>query len=50
MVEACDLVLAGGQVVTPGGIVQGGVAVRDGRIAAIGDARDLPPARRTIER
>src|SRR3954468_8404104 len=49
MAELCDLVLEGGQVVTPGGIVQGGVAVRDGRIAAIGGSRELPPARRTID-
>jgi dihydropyrimidinase len=49
MAELCDLVLEGGQVVTPGGIVQGGVAVRDGRIAAIGGRQDLPPARRTLD-
>ena len=49
MADACDLVLTGGRVVTPGGIVDGGVAVRDGRIAAIGGARDLPPAPRTID-
>jgi len=49
MTETCDLVLAGGQVVTPGGIVDGGVAIRDGRIAAVGGAADLPPARRTID-
>src|SRR5579884_575292 len=49
MADTCDLVLVGGQVVTPGGIVDGGVAVRDGRIAAIGGPRDLPPAARTID-
>src|SRR5581483_6616674 len=49
MADECDLVLVGGRVVTPGGVVDGGVAVRDGRIAAIGGARDLPPARRTID-
>ena len=49
MAESCDLVLVGGPVVTPGGIVDGGVAVRAGRIAAIGGARDLPPAARTID-
>ncbi|HEY7066540.1 MAG TPA: amidohydrolase family protein [Chloroflexota bacterium] len=49
MAESCDLVLVGGPVVTPGGIVDGGVAVRNGRITAIGGARDLPPAARTID-
>src|SRR5919199_1266694 len=49
MADECDLALVGGRVVTPGGVVDGGVAVRDGRIAAIGGARDLPPARRTID-
>jgi dihydropyrimidinase/dihydroorotase len=49
MPEQCDLALVGGRVVTPGGVVAGGVAVRDGRVAAIGGARDLPPAARTIE-
>jgi dihydroorotase-like cyclic amidohydrolase len=49
MLESCDLKLVGGPVVTPGGIVEGGVAIRDGRIAAIGSARDLPAARRTID-
>ena len=48
MAEACDLVLTGGRVVTPGGIVEGGVAVRGGRIVAIGGA-GTAPASRTID-
>ncbi|NJC34589.1 dihydroorotase [Sphingomonas jejuensis] len=41
-----DLILTGGTVHTPGGPVQAPVGVRDGRIAAIGDAGD---AGRTID-
>src|SRR3954453_12837424 len=49
MVDACDLALVGGRVVTPGGIVEGGVAVRDGRIVAVGGRDALPEGRRTID-
>jgi dihydroorotase len=35
------LAITGGRVVTPGGLIDGGVLVRDGRIAAVG-AFDLP--------
>lgn len=39
-----DLVLADGQVVTPSGVSAGSVAIRDGRIVAIGDEDSMPPA------
>jgi dihydroorotase-like cyclic amidohydrolase len=39
-----DLTLRGGVVVTPGGPIQGGIAVEDGVIVAIGRDRALPHA------
>jgi len=46
MTKHFDLILKGGRVVTPGGIVETDVAVSDGRIVALGDfnnfvARDV---------
>ncbi|MDX1710283.1 MAG: dihydroorotase [Rhodovibrionaceae bacterium] len=37
MAERYDLIVAGGQVATPGGLVETDVGVRAGRVAAIGD-------------
>lgn len=42
------LAITGGRVVTPEGIVEGGVLVRDGRIAAVG-AFDMPSDAETID-
>lgn len=39
-----DLAVTNGRIVTASGIVAGGVAIRDGRIIAIGDDDSLPPA------
>src|SRR5665213_4200687 len=44
-----DLVLHSGRVVSHIGEFHGGVAVRDGKIVAIGDRDDLPRAARTID-
>jgi len=44
-----DLVIRNGLVVTPGGIVQGGVAVDGEKILAIGADGMLPPARRVLD-
>jgi D-hydantoinase len=44
-----DLVITGGRVVFPDGVVPADVASRDGRIAAIGDPGSLGSARRTID-
>jgi dihydroorotase (multifunctional complex type) len=44
-----DLVLHSGRVVSHIGEFHGGVAVRDGKIVAIGDRDDLPPATKTID-
>src|SRR5215207_8181351 len=44
-----DTIVRNARLVTPTGIVQGGVAIRDGRIVAIGDDADLPPAHEAID-
>ena len=44
-----DLVLHNGRVVSHIGEFHGGVAVRDGKIVAIGERDDLPKAARTID-
>ncbi len=46
MSERFDLVIAGGHVVTPGGIVVTDVGVRDGRIAALGSLGQAEAAER----
>ena len=43
----CDLLIAGGEVVTESGVRTAHVAARDGRIVSIGD--EAPPASRTID-
>ena len=44
-----DLVIRNGRVVTPAGVMHGGVAVAGEAIVAVGADRTLPPARRTID-
>ena len=44
-----DLVIGNGRIVTPGGMLEGGVAIDGERIVAVGAAATLPPARRTID-
>ena len=44
-----DLVVRNGQVVAPGGIVRGGVAIDGETIVAVGVDDALPPARRVID-
>ena len=44
-----DLVIRNGRVVTPGGVIGGGVAIEGERIVAVGADATLPPARRTID-
>ena len=43
-----DIVVRGGRVVTPSGVQQGGIAIKDGRFAAVGDV-DTGDAARTID-
>ncbi|MFQ5692408.1 MAG: hypothetical protein ACE5IM_05110, partial [Nitrospinota bacterium] len=45
-----DLRIDGGTLVVPGGgLLRAGVAIRDGRVAAIGREKALPPAGRVID-
>ncbi|QLH84522.1 dihydroorotase [Halosimplex pelagicum] len=44
-----DLAVVGGTLATADGTVEAGLAVDDGRIAAIGRERDLPAADRTVD-
>ena len=44
-----DLRIRNAKVVTPGGTIIGGVAAKDGSIAAVGANRSLPDATRTID-
>lgn len=46
---SADLLVTNARLVTPSGVLHGALAVRDGRIAAIGDERDLGPAERRID-
>jgi dihydropyrimidinase len=45
----CELVLKDGKVVTPTGVLNGGVAIADGKIVAIGADADLPPGHRELK-
>lgn len=49
MTPTADLVIRNGRIVTPAGVVDGTLAARDGRIAAIGAAAAGMPARQCIE-
>ena len=45
----CDLILTGGQIVTPAGAREAAVAIQDGTIAGVGERSDLPDAKREID-
>src|SRR4029434_2049011 len=47
--KAADLVFRNGLIVTPGGSIEGGVAILDGKIAAVGSDGFLPAADRQID-
>src|SRR5215470_5527980 len=47
--SAAELVFKNGLVVTPSGTIEGGVAVVDGKIAAVGHDAFLPAADREID-
>lgn len=49
MKEPSGTVLKNGRVVTPGGVVPGGIAFEDGVITAIGPDATLPPAAETVD-
>jgi dihydropyrimidinase/dihydroorotase len=47
--NGCDIVFKNGLVVTPSGVIEGGVAVAKGKIAAVGGDSFLPAAEREID-
>ncbi|WP_108658482.1 dihydroorotase [Acuticoccus kandeliae] len=49
MAQTADLVIANGTVVTERLVFEASIAIRDGTIAAIGAAADMPPAAETID-
>jgi len=44
-----DLVIKNGKVVTPCGIIEGGIAVKNGKILKVGSEANLPSAERTVD-
>jgi imidazolonepropionase-like amidohydrolase len=46
---AADIVFKNGLIVTPAGVIEGGLAVLDGKIAAVGGDAFLPAADREID-
>jgi dihydroorotase-like cyclic amidohydrolase len=47
--QVVDLVVKGGNVVTPSGVITGGVAIQKGKIVSVGTEESLPPASKTID-
>ena len=48
-VRNADLLIADARLVTPGGVIEGGAAIRDGKFVAIGTADTLPAADSRID-
>src|SRR4051794_11422257 len=44
-----DLILTGGKVVSPDTVIEASVAIKDGRILAVGTADAMPPATETVD-
>jgi dihydroorotase len=49
MTDNADLVINGGRIVTPDTVFAASIAIRDGRILAIGSADSMPPAVETLD-
>jgi dihydropyrimidinase/dihydroorotase len=49
MANEVDLVLKGGKIVTPDAVFAGSIAVENGKITAIAEDRNCPPAKKTID-
>ena len=47
--NTADIVFKNGLIVTPSGVIEGGVAVVDGKIGAVGSDDFLPDAERVID-
>jgi dihydroorotase len=44
-----DLILSGGKVVSPDAVIDASVAIKDGKIIAVGAADAMPPAKETVD-
>jgi dihydroorotase len=44
-----DLVITNGQIVTPDSVFTGSIAIKDGKILAVGEASAMPPATETFD-
>src|SRR5438046_2411669 len=49
MMITADLVIRGGLVVSPDSVIEASVAIRDGRISAVGDDAIMPQAAETLD-
>jgi dihydroorotase len=47
--SSADLLIRSGKVVSPDSIIDASVAIRDGRIVAVGDEAAMPPAKETLD-
>jgi dihydroorotase len=44
-----DLILAGGKVVSPDAVLEASIAIKDGKILAVGAPEAMPPAKETVD-
>src|SRR3954471_22557313 len=49
MMMTADLVIRSGLVVSPDSVIEASVAIKDGRIIAVGDDAIMPPAKETLD-
>jgi dihydroorotase len=49
MSVTADLILAGGKVVSPDAVIDASVAIKDGKILAVGAPEAMPPAKETVD-
>ncbi|MET0502979.1 MAG: amidohydrolase, partial [Candidatus Binatia bacterium] len=49
MAERADLVLKNGKIVSSQGVIEGGVAIKDGKFIAVGKDSALPDAQKVID-
>jgi dihydropyrimidinase len=49
MAERADLVVKNGKIVSSDGIVEGGVAIKDGKFIAVGKDTALPDAQKVLD-
>jgi dihydroorotase len=49
MSVTADLILAGGKVVSPDAVIEASIAIKDGKILAVGAPEAMPPAKETVD-